>query len=83
MELKDVLSYASDISIITLLITVLYGGSKKWWVWGWLYEEKAKQLDDAKEEIEKLLEARISKVNELEQEIKRLTERLSERYRAP
>lgn len=31
-----------------LLIAVVFGGIKKWWVFGWIYEEKAKDCEEWK-----------------------------------
>jgi hypothetical protein len=32
-----------------LLVAVVYGGIKRWWVFGWIYEVKAKECEEWKE----------------------------------
>lgn len=49
ISLKDILNFASDAGVIGLLVFVLVGGAKKWWVWGWSYEELVKDRDEWKE----------------------------------
>lgn len=46
----DLLDYLSRASIITFLIIVVYGGYKKWWVFGWLYNEKTTECETVREE---------------------------------
>lgn len=31
-----------------LLIAVVFGGIKRWWVFGWIYEEKNKEVEEWK-----------------------------------
>lgn len=41
MTVADVLAYARDAGIITMLVTILIGGYRGWWCWGYqLREEK-------------------------------------------
>lgn len=42
----SVLDYISKAGFIGLLLVIIYGGMKQWWVFGWLY----KQERDEKEE---------------------------------
>lgn len=44
------LDYLSRASVVTFLILVVYGGYKKWWVWGWLYNEKTDEIENLRKE---------------------------------
>jgi hypothetical protein len=39
LSLQEALKYVSQAGVLGFLIIVLYGGYKKWWVFGWLYRE--------------------------------------------
>lgn len=49
VTIQDIVSLASDAGIIGLLIYVLLGGARKWWVWGWTYEEAIRDRDEWKD----------------------------------
>ena len=38
-ELITSLQSLSDVGLVVLLFLVLFGGSRKWWVWGWQLAE--------------------------------------------
>lgn len=40
LEVVDILKYASSIGLGGGLIIALFGGYKKWWVFGWIYREE-------------------------------------------
>lgn len=46
----DLLDYLSRASIVTFLIIIVYGGYKRWWVFGWVYREKIEELTATKVE---------------------------------
>jgi hypothetical protein len=39
----------SPLGIAWLLLVILYTGARRWWVFGWMYEEKAKECEDWKQ----------------------------------
>lgn len=41
----NLLDYISRASIVTFLILVVYGGYKKWWVFGWVYRESEERCE--------------------------------------
>jgi hypothetical protein len=43
--LLDFITAAKDFGIAGFLILILVGGYRKWWVWGWLYEQKSKEAE--------------------------------------
>lgn len=49
ITLAQVLSTLRDAGVIGLLVMIILGGYKKWWVWGYLYEEAKKEADEWKE----------------------------------
>lgn len=59
MDVETILQIVRDGGIIGLLLIILVGGAKKWWVWGWIYEESelrnVKQLETWHTEREALI----------------------------
>lgn len=45
MTFKEVLDLIPGIGVTTLLFLVLYGGYKRWWVFGWQYDFIVSQLN--------------------------------------
>lgn len=41
----ELLSALSDLGTITLLLFILIAGARGWWVFGWHYEEVARERD--------------------------------------
>lgn len=39
LDIATILKYASQISVVSLLTIVLFGGYRKWWVFGWIYRD--------------------------------------------
>lgn len=39
LDITEVLKYASSIGLGTGLMIILFGGYRKWWVFGWIYKE--------------------------------------------
>lgn len=48
-EVKNWVPLLNSASVLVLLVLVLYGGLKKWWVYGWLYEQTRNDLREAKD----------------------------------
>lgn len=46
------LDYVSRAGVITLLILIVFGGYRKWWVFGWAYAESEKRNDKLKDECD-------------------------------
>lgn len=39
------LDYLSRGSVITFLIIIVYGGYKRWWVFGWVHQDALERID--------------------------------------
>lgn len=50
LDATDVLKYASQVGVGTLLILILFGGYKKWWVFGWIYKESENRANKLEKE---------------------------------
>jgi hypothetical protein len=48
VDLAQIVRVISDAGIIGLLVVILVGGSKRWWAWGWQYEDLIKEKDEWK-----------------------------------
>lgn len=48
MDLPQIAAVVRDLGITGLLVAILYGGAKRWWVFGWLYEAKTREADEWK-----------------------------------
>jgi hypothetical protein len=49
LSLRELLSVISDGGVLGLLIMILFGLVKRWWVVGWVYEDCAKERDEWKD----------------------------------
>lgn len=45
LSLKDVLQLIPSAGITGVLVLIIYGGYKRWWVWGWQLEECRKEAE--------------------------------------
>jgi hypothetical protein len=45
LTLAQLLSVVSDGGVIGLLLVVLVGGARAWWVWGWVYRASVRDRD--------------------------------------
>lgn len=36
--------------LVFLILAVVYGGMRRWWVWGWQYDDKVTELEELKQE---------------------------------
>jgi hypothetical protein len=43
IDVGSFIDYLSRASIIVFLIVVIYGGYKRWWVFGWVYKDLEKR----------------------------------------
>ena len=46
----DALRWISQGGILGVLVFILLGGYKKWWVWGWIYEDAEERATKAEKE---------------------------------
>lgn len=53
MTVSEFISLASDIGIIGILIGILWGGAKAFWVWGWSHREQVADLRSQIIEVKK------------------------------
>lgn len=50
IDLGNFLDYISRASVIVFLIVVIYGGYKRWWVFGWVWKDLDQRCDDIAKE---------------------------------
>lgn len=46
----QIFNYADKLGVVVVLLIILLGGVRKWWVFGWVHQaevERNKQLEDA------------------------------------
>lgn len=48
--ITDLLKYVSQAGVLGLLVIILFGGYKKWWVFGWIYRESEERTSKAEKE---------------------------------
>lgn len=49
-DLQDALKYISQIGVLGVLTVVLYGGYKRWWVFGWIYQQSEIRVEKLEKE---------------------------------
>lgn len=49
ISISEIVGVVRDAGVLGILIVIIYGGSKQWWVWGWQYLETLKELNMWKE----------------------------------
>lgn len=50
VTIADLLKYISQGGVLGLLTLILFGGYKRWWVFGWLYKEAQDRTIKAEKE---------------------------------
>ena len=50
VTITDILDYADKLGTITLLIVILVGGFKRWWVFGWAYQSALARYEKLEDE---------------------------------
>lgn len=53
---SQVLVTIRDAGVVGLLVLVIVGGYRKWWAWGFLYDQVVKERDEWKDKYLRLLE---------------------------
>lgn len=39
VTIGQILDVAERLTVVGLLLIIMVGGFKRWWVWGWMYDE--------------------------------------------
>lgn len=52
MPVNDVIATLRDNTAWAILVFMVLGGMKQVWVWGWLYTEKSKQVDQLQAKLD-------------------------------
>lgn len=50
LSLADFLKYISQAGVLGLLVVILFGGYRKWWVFGWQYKDAETRTSRAEKE---------------------------------
>lgn len=50
LTIQTVLKYVSQAGTLGMLVIILFGGYKKWWVFGWIYRESEKRTEKLEKE---------------------------------
>jgi hypothetical protein len=50
VDIQGILKYVSQIGVLAYLAITLYGGYKKWWVFGWIYRESLERINKLEKE---------------------------------
>jgi hypothetical protein len=48
MTILEAAKWIQDVGVYGILILIIYGGWKQWWVFGWQYTDKAKECESWK-----------------------------------
>lgn len=54
LNANDILQFLNSGGVLAILVLIVWTGRKRFWVWGWTYEEKAKQLESSEAENNRL-----------------------------
>lgn len=69
-DVDTVFHYLNTTGVIGLLILILLGGAKKWWVFGWQYKDLEERLDKVETSNAMWMQLALRGVNVTEQVIK-------------
>lgn len=50
LDVASFLDYLSRAGVVIFLIIVIYGGYKRWWVFGWTYKESERRYEGMRQE---------------------------------
>ena len=45
----EITKYANSLSVVAVLVLILLGGFKRWWVFGWHYKQVEQEKNDWRE----------------------------------
>lgn len=51
MTVQEIIRLVSDAGVIGLLVISIYGGFKRWYVWGWMYAELKAENKELRTEL--------------------------------
>jgi hypothetical protein len=54
VTLGEIVNIASKIGLGSLLIVILYGGARRWWVFGWYYDAKVMECEALQERLDRV-----------------------------
>lgn len=46
MTIADLLAWGKDLTLTGLLFLIIYGGHRRFWVFGWVHEEAVERAED-------------------------------------
>jgi hypothetical protein len=49
-------SLANSLGVVTLLLIIIIGGYRRWWVFGWLYDQKVQEVEFLRQSNQKMLD---------------------------
>lgn len=49
-------SLANSLGVVALLLLIIIGGYRRWWVFGWLYDQKVQECEYLRASNQKMLE---------------------------
>lgn len=81
MDLNQVLDVIAKGDVAVLLALIIFAGARRWWVWGWVYDDKTREAEDFKA----LAKAQTDNAEAITQQASRaldLAERMQNRRRA-
>lgn len=50
LTIQEALKYISQAGVLGLLTVIIFGGYKKWWVFGWIYKDAEARTAKAEQE---------------------------------
>lgn len=81
MDLNQILDVVAKGDVAVLLAIIIFAGSRRWWVWGWVYDDKVREAEDFKA----IAKAQTDNAEAITQQAERaldLAERMQSRRRA-
>ncbi len=49
VDLAQILNIINNFGVVGLLVLILAGGMRRWWVWGWTYDDIVAERDTWKD----------------------------------
>ncbi len=53
MTLVELFAYVKDGGTIAVLLLVIVGGFRRWYVWGWYAEEQSRRIEQLEQRLER------------------------------
>ena len=48
MTIQEIVGLFSDAGVVGVLVFIIVGGYRQWFVWGWAYRDKTREADEWK-----------------------------------